>query len=69
MTTGTVRWINQAKGFGYITPDSGGHDVFALLPRKNAGGALNLLRQNQRVSFDVTATANGAQALNVKPIG
>jgi len=42
--------------------------VFALLPRKNAGGALNLLRQNQRVSFDVTATANGAQALNVKPI-
>jgi CspA family cold shock protein len=68
MTTGIVKSINYAKGFGYITPDNGGHDVFALLPGQDAGGGRKLLRQNQKVSFDVTATANGAQAVNVKPI-
>ena len=69
MTTGTVKWINDSKGFGLITPDSGGKDLFARFWVLPAGDASKLLRRKQKVSFDVTADLGGEQAVNIKPIG
>jgi CspA family cold shock protein len=68
MTTGTVKWINDSKGFGLITPDSGGKDLFARFWALSAGKTPKLLRQKQKVSFDVTADLGGEQAVNIKPI-
>jgi CspA family cold shock protein len=69
MTTGTVRWINERKGFGLITPDSGGKDLFARFWAPRAGDSSKSLRQKQKVSFDVTADLGGEQAVNIRPIG
>jgi CspA family cold shock protein len=69
MTTGTVKWINESKGFGLITPDSGGKDLFARFWVLPAGDTSKLLRRKQHVSFDVTADLGGEQAVNIKPIG
>jgi CspA family cold shock protein len=68
MTTGTVKWINDSKGFGLITPDGGGKDLFARFWARSAGDASKSLRQKQKVSFDVTADVGGDQAVNIKPI-
>jgi len=68
MTTGTVKWINDSKGFGLVTPDSGGKDLFARFWALSARKTPNLLRQKQKVSFDVTVDLGGEQAVNVKPI-
>jgi len=68
MTTGTVRWINERKGFGLITPDNGGKDLFARFWAR-AGDSSKSLRQKQKVSFDVTADLDGEQAVNIRPIG
>ena len=69
MTTGTVRWINDSKGFGLITPDSGGEDLFARFWAPRAGDSSKSLQQKQKVSFDVTADLGGGQAVNIRPIG
>ncbi len=69
MTTGTVKWINERKGFGLITPDSGGKDLFARFWAPRAGASSKLLRQKQKVSFDVAADLGGEQAVNIRPIG
>jgi CspA family cold shock protein len=69
MTTGTVRWINERKGFGLITPDSGGKDLFARFWAPRGGDSSKSLRQKQKVSFDVTADLSGEQAVNIRPIG
>ena len=66
MTTGTVKWINDSKGFGLITPESGGKDLFARFWALPAGDSSNPLKQ--KVSFDVRADLGGAQAVNIKPI-
>jgi CspA family cold shock protein len=68
MTTGTVKWINDSKGFGLITPDSGGKDLFARFWALPAGDSSNPLKQKQKVSFDVTADLDGEQAVNIKSI-
>ena len=68
MTTGTVKWINDRKGFGLITPDSGGEDLFARFWALRAADSSKSLRQKQKVSFDVTADHGGEQAVNIKPI-
>jgi CspA family cold shock protein len=68
MTTGTVKWINDSKGFGLITPDSGGKDLFARFWALSAGDISKSLRQKQKVSFDVAADLGGEQAVNIKPI-
>ena len=68
MTTGTVKWINESKGFGLIAPDSGGEDLFARFWVLRTGDSSESLKEKQKVSFDVTADLGGGQAVNVKPI-
>ena len=67
MSTGTVKWFNDAKGFGFITPDGGGKDVFAHFSAIQGSG-FKSLKENQRVSFEVTQGPKGAQASNIRPI-
>ena len=65
METGFVKWFNDAKGFGFITPDGGGDDLFAHFSEIQAGG-FKSLQENQRVSFEVTAGPKGKQASNIQ---
>ena len=53
MATGTVKWFNDAKGFGFITPDEGGEDLFAHFSAINMNG-FKTLKEGQKVSFEVT---------------
>ena len=65
METGTVKWFNDAKGFGFITPDAGGDDLFAHFSEIRAEG-FKSLQENQRVSFNVTTGPKGKQAANIQ---
>jgi len=67
MATGTVKWFNGDKGFGFITQDDGGKDVFAHFSAIAADG-YRTLEENQRVEFDVTQGAKGPQAENIRPL-
>ena len=61
MATGTVEWFNDSKGFGFITPDDGGDDLFAHFSEVSAAG-FKTLQENQKVSFDVKTRPKGKQA-------
>jgi CspA family cold shock protein len=67
MATGTVKWFNDSKGFGFITPDEGGEDLFAHFSAIQSKG-FKCLAENQKVEFDVTTGPKGKQASNIRPI-
>jgi CspA family cold shock protein len=67
MAQGTVKWFNEAKGFGFITPDDGGADLFVHFSAINAPG-FRTLAENQRVEFEVTRGQKGPQAENVRTL-
>jgi cold shock protein len=67
MAVGTVKWFNADKGFGFITPDGGGADVFAHFSAIAATG-FRSLEDNQRVEFEVTQGQKGPQAENIRPL-
>ena len=64
MAQGTVKWFNAEKGFGFITPDGGGADVFVHHSAIQTRG-FRTLDENQRVNFDIVEGAKGPQAANV----
>lgn len=66
MATGTVKWFNDAKGFGFITPDGGGEDLFAHFSQIQSKG-FKTLKENQKVTFDITEGPKGKQASNIQP--
>ncbi|MGW0802404.1 cold-shock protein [Nonomuraea sp. NPDC002799] len=66
MATGTVKWFNSEKGFGFIAQDGGGADVFAHYSNIAAEGYREL-REGQKVSFDVVQGQKGPQAENIVP--
>ena len=65
--TGIVKWFNDGKGFGFITPDSGGKDLFAHFSEIQGTG-FKSLAENQRVEFEVKQGQKGLQASNIKPL-
>ncbi|MCL1899616.1 MAG: cold-shock protein [Promicromonosporaceae bacterium] len=67
MATGTVKWFNAEKGYGFIAPEDGSADVFAHYSAIQSNGYRSL-EENQRVEFDVTEGPKGLQADNIRPL-
>ena len=67
MATGTVKWFNDSKGFGFITPDEGGKDLFAHHSSIQMEGYKSL-KEAQKVSFDAVSGQKGPAAANIKPL-
>ena len=67
MTIGTVKFFNSSKGFGFISPDGGGKDVFVHASALEASG-IRTLAEGQKVSFDIQPDARGSKAANLKAV-
>ena len=65
MATGIVKWFNDSKGFGFITPDDGGEDLFAHFSAIQMNG-FKTLHEGQRVVFEVVEGPKGKQASNIQ---
>jgi CspA family cold shock protein len=66
--TGTVKWFDDGKGFGFITPDNGGKDLFAHHSEIKNGGGFRTLAEGAKVSFEATQGAKGPQASNIRAL-
>ena len=67
MAIGTVKWFNDQKGFGFISPEGGGDDLFAHFSAITGGG-FKTLKENQRVEFEAVRGPKGMQASNIRVI-
>jgi CspA family cold shock protein len=67
MTIGTVKFFNTSKGFGFISPEGGGKDVFVHATAVEQAG-MRPLQEGQKISFDVVPDAKGAKASNLKAV-
>ncbi|MBO1520656.1 MAG: cold-shock protein [Oceanisphaera sp.] len=67
MATGTVKWFNEAKGFGFITPEDGSKDLFAHFS-EIVGSGFKTLAEGQKVSYTATEGAKGPQASQIEAI-
>lgn len=67
MATGTVKWFNESKGFGFITQDEGGADVFVHFSAIQGSG-FKTLAEGQKVSYDIQQGPKGPQAANVNKV-
>jgi cold shock protein len=67
MAVGTVKWFNDAKGFGFIEPEAGGGDVFAHFSAVQMEG-FRTLKQGSRVSYDLVQGPKGDLAQNIRPV-
>jgi len=68
MAQGTVKWFNDAKGFGFIEPEGGGDDVFAHFSAVQMDG-FRTLKQGGRVSYELVQGPKGNLAQNIRPVG
>lgn len=68
MATGSVKWFNNAKGYGFVRPDTGGDDLFVHFSYIQMDGYKSL-KAGQFVQFDIQASGNGFHAINLKPLG
>lgn len=68
MATGTVKWFNNQKGYGFIQPDEGGNDVFVHISAVERAG-LSSLGEGQKISYDTERGRNGKiAAVNLRPL-
>lgn len=67
MAQGVVKWFNDVKGFGFITPDDGGEELFAHFSAIEMKG-FKSLKEGQKVTFEVVAGPKGKQATHIKPV-
>lgn len=65
MNTGTVKWFNETKAYGFITPDNGGSDIFVHISAVQSSG-LNSLDEGQKISFDIEDNKGRKSATNLK---
>lgn len=68
VVTGTVKWFNSTKGFGFITPDQGGKDVFVHFSAIETNNGYRTLEDGAKVQFEIQDSERGASAVNVKKI-
>lgn len=66
--TGIVKWFDDGKGFGFITPDAGGKDLFAHFSEIQGGSGFKSLAENERVEFEVKQGQKGPQAASIKKL-
>ena len=66
MSTGTVKWFNDAKGFGFITPEGGGKDLFVHFSAIQGSG-FKTLAENQKVQYESAEGPKGPHAVNIRP--
>jgi CspA family cold shock protein len=67
-STGTVKWFNDAKGFGFITPSDGGEDLFAHFKEIQGSGGFKSLSEGQRVEYKPARGPKGMQATQIRPL-